>query len=290
MAATLADTRPRHNGAMSPDLTVRRLRVDLETPWPRHWAGGDAVRSAFFNALSFSFPAGEQLFIDAVRQGLAKLDDAGRTRFAAEVQGFVGQEATHRRVHQRFNRQLEAQGYVNHWEGRIRHRIATQLEGLDARAWLAVTAATEHFTAILAELLLTRPALLDGAEPRLRDLWLWHASEESEHRCTAFDLYRALGGHEKWRRRIYVVVSLHFATDVARQTLHNLWRDGSFWRVSTWTSGARFLFGRGGLVRAVARPWRRYLAADFHPSQGDGTAAERWLAAHAALVPPVSAR
>ena len=90
------------------DLTVRRLRVDLETPFARHWNGGDAFRTAWFNALSMSFPVGEQFFIDAVRDGLKALPAAERERFAAEVQGFVGQEATHRRIHALFNAQLEA--------------------------------------------------------------------------------------------------------------------------------------------------------------------------------------
>ena len=46
------------------DLHVRRLLIDLETPFARHWCGGDAFRSALFNALSMSFPIGEQFFID----------------------------------------------------------------------------------------------------------------------------------------------------------------------------------------------------------------------------------
>lgn len=270
-------------------LTVRRLQVDLETPWPRHWAGGDAFRTAFLNALSFSFPVGEQFFIDAVKQGVERLESAARERFAEEVRGFIGQEATHRRVHQRFNAQLQAQGYVNVWEGRIRHRIATRLAGRDARAWVGATAATEHFTAIFAEYLLTRPQVLAGAEPRLRDLWLWHASEESEHRSTAFDLYRALGGNETWRRRLYLIVSWNFATDLLRQTLHNLWRDGHWWRPATWGGAWRLLLGRDGLLRATWGPWRAYLRPDFHPSQGDGGPGERWLAEHGALAPPVSA-
>jgi len=273
---------------MDMPLTVRRLQVDLDTPWPRHWTG-DAFASAWFNALSFSFPAGEQLFIDAVKMGAARLDAPTRERFADEVQGFIGQEATHRHVHQRFNRQLESQGYVNHWEGRIRRRIASRLQGVDARIWLGVTAATEHFTAILADHLLTRPQLLAGAEPRLRDLWLWHASEETEHRSTAFDLYRALGGSDRWRRRLYVVVTLHFAVDLTRQTLHNLWRDGHWWRPATWAGAARFLLGHDGVLRHTWGPWRRYFAADFHPSQSDGRVATRWLADHASLAPPVRA-
>ena len=51
------------------ELVIRRLLIDLETPFARHWCGGDAFRSALFNALSMSFPMGEQFFIDAVRDG-----------------------------------------------------------------------------------------------------------------------------------------------------------------------------------------------------------------------------
>ena len=269
-------------------LTVRRLLVDLETPIARHWNGGDAFRTAFFNALSMSFPAGEQVFIDAMRVGMAALPASQREQHAEEVQAFIGQEATHRRIHERFNRHLAHQGLVNHWEPRILRR-RRRLEGIDPRNWLAVTAATEHFTAILAEHLLAHPQALEGAEPRLRDLWLWHASEETEHRSTAFDLYRTLGGDERWRRRLYWVVTLQFALDLTRQMAHNLWRDGHWWRPATWVDAARFLFGRDGVVRHTWRPWRRYFAADFHPSEGDDAVAAGWLAAHADLAPPVQA-
>ena len=276
------------------ELTVRRLLVDLDTPIARHWCGGDAFRTALFNALSFSFPAGEQVFIDAMKLGMARLDratldPAQSERFAAEVKAFIGQEATHRRIHERFNEHLYRQGLVNHWERRILHRRTTQLEGIDPRGWLAVTAATEHFTAIFAEYLLKVDAPLQGAEPRLRDLWLWHSSEESEHRSTAFELYRAAGGNELWRKRVFYVITWYFSTDLLRQTVHNLWRDGTWWRLSTWTSAARTLFGRDGLLRFLAPRWKHYLRADFHPAQGDGAPGTAWLAAHAELAPPVSA-
>lgn len=267
-------------------LVVRRLQVDLETPIARHWNGGDAFRSAFFNALSMSFPAGEQVFIDSVRRGVAALPEAQRERYAAEVQAFIGQEATHRRVHERFNAHLARQGLVNRWEPRILAR-RKRLDPLDLRIWVGVTAATEHWTAIFAQHLLAHPEVLAGAEPRLAELWLWHSAEELEHRSTAFDLYRALGGNDLWRRRLFRVVSGYFVTDLARQTARNLWTDGTWWWPSTWASGWRLLFGRVGLVRLGWRPWKQYLAADFHPAQGDGSAGQRWLAEHADLAPPV---
>ena len=269
-------------------LTIRRLLVDLDKPPARHWNGGDAFRTALFNALSFSFPAGEQFFIDSIRLGLARLSPEVRARFDDEARGFIGQEATHRRVHERFNAHLAAQGLVNHWDTRIRQR-ARALEGVDPRIWVGVTAATEHFTAVLAEYLLTHPQALEGSAAAWRDLWLWHASEESEHRSTAFDLYRQLGGDERWRRRLFWIVSWHFATDLARQTLHNLWRDGTWRRPSTWLGAWRLLFGSGALVRHGFGLWRRYLRPDFHPDQGDGRPGAAWLAGHTDLAPPVQA-
>lgn len=63
------------------DLAVRRLLIDLDTPPARHLCGGDAIRTAWFNALSMSFPSGEQFFIDAVRARVQTLPGPERARF-----------------------------------------------------------------------------------------------------------------------------------------------------------------------------------------------------------------
>ena len=162
------------------------------------------------------------------------------------------------------------------------------LEGADLRVAVGATAATEHLTAILAEHLLGEPASLQGAEPRLATLWLWHASEETEHRATAFDLYRQMGGNEEWRLRLFRVVTWHFVTDSLRQTVNNLWHDGSFWRVSTWVEGWRFLFGRSGLLRTLAGPWRRYRASISIRRSRTNRAPLSWLRANAAQFEPVA--
>ena len=143
------------------DLVVRRLLIDLAPPFARHWNGGDAFRTAFFNALSMSFPRGEQYFIDSVRTGLKSLPEPQRLTHAVEVQGFIGQEATHRRIHALFNGHLLRQGYVN----RIEQRTAARIEAnahYDFRVHLAATAATEHFTAVFADWMLSHPEALRG--------------------------------------------------------------------------------------------------------------------------------
>jgi predicted metal-dependent hydrolase len=261
-------------------LPVRRLLIDLETPFPRHWNGGDALRSAYFDALSMSFPVGEQFFIDAVRDAVKALPEKRRATFEADVQGFVGQEATHRRIHALFNGHLERQGYVNAWEPRILARLARMKAFTDPRHAVAITAALEHFTAILAKHLLAHPQVLAGTEPRLATLWLWHASEESEHRSVAFDVYHALGGDLRWRRRWMRLVAFHFTTDVLRQTARNLWHDGELLRWRTLRSAASFFFGAHGVVRHAFKPWLAYFRADFHPSQQEAALAGEWLKAN----------
>jgi uncharacterized protein len=258
------------------ELVVRRLLIDLETPIPRQWNGGDAFRTAWFNALSMSFPVGEQFFIDAVKLGLKALPEAQREALGPEVQAFIGQEATHRRLHALFNAHLHQQGHVNRWAERAVRRLR-RLEGLDPRHWVAATAATEHITAIFADWTLRHAECLDGAEPRLATLWMWHAAEETEHRSTAFDLYRALGGNEVWRARFMRIVTTHFLLDVARQTVRNLWHDGELFSWRSWRSGWRLLFAREGLLRQVYRPWKAYFEPGFHPRQQDAQLAERWL-------------
>ena len=261
------------------ELVVRRLLIDLETPVPRHWCGGDAFRTAFFNALSMSFPVGEQFFIDSVRHGMAALPPERQAELRSEVQGFIGQEATHRRLHGLFNAHLQKLGLVNDWEPRARERLR-QLENADVRHALGVTAANEHFTAILAEWLLGHPQWFDGTEDRLRTLWLWHSAEEAEHKCTAFDLYQALGGNHDWRVTWMRRVTLIFLSDTLRQTLNNLRRDGTLWHWRTWTGAARFLFGREGLVRSNWGPWRAYFRRDFHPRQQHSQRSADWLRDH----------
>jgi predicted metal-dependent hydrolase len=270
------------------ELVVRRLLVDMEAPIERHWCADDAFRSAFFDALSMSFPVGEQFFIDSVRGGFKLLAPDQQEQFKDEVQGFTGQEATHRRLHALYNAHLEKRGLVNAWEARSRQRLE-KMQGVDYRHWLGITAANEHFTAIFADWLLGHADVLGERDTRLKTLWLWHSAEESEHKCTAFDLYKALGGNERWRLTWFRRITMTFLTDTLRQTVNNLYHDGTLFKWSTWKSAASFLFGRRGLVRHTVAPWREYLKSDFHPSQQDSSASQQWLVDHAHQYRRVSA-
>jgi predicted metal-dependent hydrolase len=262
------------------ELIVRRLLIDLTTPFEPRWNGGDAFRSAFFNALSMSFPIGEQYFIDSVRAGLKALPEHEHARLATEVQGFVGQEATHRRIHGLFNAHLEKQGYSNELERRAALRLQ-QNAHRDVRIHVGATAATEHLTAIFADWMLRHPEALENSESRLQTMWLWHSAEESEHRSTAFDIYKALKGSEEWRIKIFRYITITFLSDVTRQTVRNLWHDGSLFKWSTWRSAYQLLMSKEGMFRGNYRLWRNYTAPDFHPTQQDDSLSVQWFKANA---------
>jgi len=272
-------------------LIVRKLEIDLQRGFARHWHGGRAYRTQFFNALSMSFPVGEQFFIDAVRDAARALP-AGPKHDAMRdtVAGFIGQEATHRRIHGLYNDELERQGLVNRWQHWATARIARFRKMVDdPRHALAVTCAYEHFTALLADGTLRHARWLDGADADMQTVWRWHASEETEHCAVAYDLYQALGGSYQWRVRWYLYVCLVFGIDATRQTLSNLWHDRTLFRPSTWIDGLRLFWGRDGLVWRCAGPMLAYFRRDFHPSQDMHTVpaqtlAARWLAEHAAVL------
>ena len=276
--------------ATQPRLTIRKLEVDLSQGFARHWHGGDAFLSQYYNALSMSFPVGEQSFIDAVKGGLMLLNDLPDTpqnaRLRLDAAQFIGQEATHRHVHGLYNAQLEKQGLVNRWQHWATRRIDYgRKHNINARHLLAITAAYEHCTAVFADGTLRYGSWFDAAEPRMAMVWRWHAAEETEHRAVAFDLYQATGGNYAWRMRWYLYVLVLFALDAARQTALNLWRDGTLFKLGTWWSAAKFFWGHNGAVWRCTGPLLAYFKRDFHPDHETHAApeqhahalAQRWL-------------
>ena len=275
----------------SPELIVRRLNIDLTSTMRRHWNGDDAFLTAFFNALSFSFPEGEQFFIESVRNAVPHLDATPTNQtLQATVRAFIGQEASHRHMHAQYNSQLEAQGLKNHWGPRIvkRKTRARRLFAKSSRHYLhelAITAGYEHFTSVLGDLTLqsigNKGDWLEHADTPIQTLWRWHAAEECEHKAVAFDLYQQLGGNHTWRLFWFVYISIHFTTDVIRQTINNLWNDRTLHKPSTWWSALKFCFGRYGWMWRCTPRFMAYLRKGFHPNQmGNERLMHDWLQAH----------
>lgn len=251
-----------------PEFGPRRPSFDLAEALEGDWYGGSAFKTAFFNALSMLFPAGEKFFIDTVRHYREEIDDP---KLLAEIAAFTAQEGTHRVQHQRYNELLcDRRGYdLERIERPTRRRIKWARRLLPARQQLAATVVTEHLTAMLADTFLGSPDTLEGADPEVAALWRWHLVEEAEHKAVAFDTFVAVGGTLFERRFALLGNTFLFLNDVFRNMVIMLRHDRKLWDRREWLEGYRYLFGEPGLIRRNAGAFWRFRARDFHPRELD---------------------
>jgi predicted metal-dependent hydrolase len=250
-------------------VTPRNREHDIANSLSRDWFGNHPFKTAWFNAMSITFPLGEKYFIDSVRYYSDQITDA---KLIADISGFCAQEGFHRREHERYNQTLCAlRGYdLKYMEDRLEKNIALGKKWMSPLDQLATTAALEHITAIMAESALAEDSpMVDIADPAMRELWSWHAAEEMEHKSVAFDVYRAVGGTEKLRKRMMRVATFFLIIDVMVGLVHMLRRDKKMWSLRLWAQGWKFLFFRGGILRRVWPAYREYFREGFHPWQRD---------------------
>ena len=74
------------------DLEVRNIRFDLSEQLSKDWLDNDPFKTAFFNALSMTFPAGEGFFIESVKLFRDEITDP---KLKQEISDFIGQEGIH---------------------------------------------------------------------------------------------------------------------------------------------------------------------------------------------------
>jgi uncharacterized protein len=241
-----------------------------------NWLDNSVFLTAFFNTMSITFPAGEKFFIDSVRH---YRDDITDPALKQNIKGFCGQEGFHRREHQRYNEQLcAARGYdLDKLEGAMTRRLRWAQTKLPPLTNLGVTVAIEHLTAVLSELLLGDNSVMDRADPAMRELWRWHAAEEMEHKAVAFDVFLAVGGTDKLRKRCLRRASFFLTLELLRGMTYMLKADGHLFSVSEWRQGMKALFGDNGVLSGAWVPYKEFYQDGFHPWQQDTRAMlEKW--------------
>ena len=291
------------------DFPVRRLSFEevidrLEVEFA---ADDDIITSHLLAALSGLFPDGEEMFIESVKHYRDQVTDPDLRR---QVNAFIGQEVVHGREHRRLNERLAELGYRSKLVEETLQRdqaltpamlrivkvfttfgplrdVGRQLREEQKvepspLMLLALTAALEHFTASMAEVLLTSKDLQDRfADPELFRMWAWHAIEECEHKAVAFDVYKAVGGDEETRRKAMRMATLALGFIAGYHTVVGTLRDPRSYRGaallrSIWRNRDNPLIGKQLRERLAD-----YDRPDFHPLQHDTTAIEqawrRWL-------------
>ncbi len=257
----------------NPDRQVPTRRISFAEALrdlPKHFAeDGDIIGSHLIASLSSVFPDGEDFFVRSVRHYRDQITDPALKR---QVSGFIGQEAVHGREHREFNDRLDQLGYFTKQAERftekglaLRERIAPPISNL------ATTAALEHFTATLAEIILSdeRARRMIG-HPEVENLFVWHALEESEHKAVAFDVYKAVGGSERMRVWTMKGIRLGFVIGMGLQVILSVLLDPQARRhpVKLWRS-FRKLKSSPFLSRETWDLLKDYDRPDFHPDDRD---------------------
>jgi hypothetical protein len=264
----------------NPDRTVPTRRMTFEESLedlPKHFAADeDLIGSHLTGALSAVFPDGEDFFVRSVRHYRDQITDQDLKR---QVSGFIGQEAVHGREHRVFNDRLDALGYpTKKFEKLTKKGLELREKIAPPIANLAATAALEHFTATLAELVLTNEEIrrLFGADA-VRDLFVWHALEESEHKAVAFDVYKAVGGSERLRVWTMNFLRFGFVVGMAAQVIISLLSDRATYRRGNLRRSWRNFRHSPIVDKRLWAQLKDYNRRDFHPDDSDtNELVERW--------------
>lgn len=275
-------------------LRARATRFDLSDT-PSHWIPGQPYATHLLDMTHAVLPPAERWFVDVYRDALPYITEP---ELRADVEGFIAQEATHAKAHDRGLEHLARHGIDVRREvesvDRTRARLRARAKRLPRRVQrrllygeLAAIAAGEHYTAFLGEWILDSPQLdLIGTDPVMLDLLRWHGAEEVEHRSVAFDAYQHVHGGYLLRVVSGTLMSIGllvvvFGTAARLSALDPELPRG--FRVRDYRAGVRA--GTVPRVGPIVRSLRHYLRRDHHPSQmGSSAPALAYLASSPGIV------
>ncbi|OWQ97884.1 metal-dependent hydrolase [Sphingopyxis witflariensis] len=257
------------------DLSIspRDRRFGRDEKQGRWWLNGDPIASVFHTALSVTFPKGEAMFIEAVKAHRDGVDE----KLAREIRAFTQQEVIHSREHVVFNKKAMEAGYdLSELEGDI-DEVMEIIKSRPPIVNLMATIALEHYTAMMASVMLRDERMYEGGESEWAALWKWHAIEEIEHKGVAYDTWlHATKDWSRWKRwwtksAMMMLVTMRFWPRRVKGMKALLRQDGlTGWRVTAriWW----YLIGNPGVLRKSFLPWLSYFMPGFHPWNHDDRA------------------
>ena len=248
----------------------RDIRFDVSSAKNGHWLGGDPVGTAVFNALSLTFPEGERMFMDAVKN--YRKDLGGK--LAEDVRGFIAQEAIHSREHHQLNQLIDRERYpVAEIEAAVKERTDL-VRSRGPMAMLVSTIALEHFTAMMADVHAENMSFFDGVSPDIERLWRWHAMEETEHKGVAYDVFmhvtRDWSPMKRYMRRVIAMalITIMFTANITTYAARLLEADG-YSPEEARKAVKKFVWRNPGIF---SKGWRTYFSwyrPGFHPWDHD---------------------
>ncbi|MEM7091636.1 MAG: metal-dependent hydrolase [Actinomycetota bacterium] len=218
---------------------IRRMPYEFPDDIEPVWNPTHPEWSHMVNGASLTMPYLEPFLISTLRDAAQHIDDPA---LREEIEGFVGQEGQHFRLHRRYNELLKAKGYPELAE--VEHAMKQAYRRLGERSLayrLGYSAGFESMTlGVTRWLVEDRVKLFAGADSRVASFALWHMVEEVEHKRVAFDAYQGAVGRYG-----------HRALGVFTGSMHVFWwaRKGAISMLKT--------DGRWRSLRSRMRLWRR---------------------------------
>lgn len=175
-------------------ITPRLPDIDFSDV-PVHWSPNHELAQSM-NAKSTAAPLVEPYLNRVMARVRSKLPPE-REELKQEVDLFIKQEGLHYRVHSEFNQRIYDAGYteIKVLEDKMKADYAGFLKDKSLMFNLAYCVGFETSALNAASFFYEEAGdLLEGADPRIVDLWLWHTGEEYEHRAVCEDAFRAMRG------------------------------------------------------------------------------------------------
>ncbi len=253
------------------ETIVPRENLDfgLDASVPKYWYRGDAYKSRYLDAIQLTFPDGERYFITSVRAFRERIDDPA---MQAAVRDFIRQEGQHGMAHTRYNQLLAAHGQpIDELLGWFKAKLDERARLYSDEFNLAMTAAAEHFTAMLAEAFFAKAYTTEGMDARMRAMLAWHAIEEMEHKAVAYDVMREVA-RVGYGQRAGAMLRMIKEILVTSYTITDrmLQADGYSRRQRLWLhfKNLPWIHGpRKGIFGALTPRLLAYFKPGFHPNQ-----------------------
>ena len=247
---------------MEIELKTRKMDVTLELSEITSWNNNDIVATQWFNACSTLFPIGERMFIDSVRHFQPLVKDP---LLQKQIKGFIHQEAMHSSFHLRYNKVLRDKGYNIDFMDRHYHTfIKYAYYFFNDKMKLAITAACEHITASLGDIIYHQK-LLAGAKENFATLWKTHIIEEIEHKAVAFDTLKYLEIGYFTRISAMFIAYIEFTSRVSFRQVVLLFQEGCAFNPKIWWQIIKYKWGKKGINRLLLLKTLQYFKIKFHP-------------------------
>lgn len=265
-------------------LKVRNVDFSFDEV-PKHWLLGSPVTTHFTNSMHIVFPEGERFFVRSVRKFAKDIKDP---QLKKEIVAFCGQEGIHAREHEKFWEVMEEQGLKPERFAKFLKRAAfkgnfsvedifvNRLNKLSPRLGdkmgLSITAALEHYTAILANALFHEPIFSnENLAPQMLELLHWHAAEEIEHKAVCYDVLQKVDDSYLIRVAGMGVASVMLWGFLFGGQLYFISQDKDIvWSkmpAQTKDFSEKIAFGEIG--KGLAKNFLKYFKRDFHPNEID---------------------